>query len=150
MSKCLTTIEVRVYRVNGLSKSIRIIVALLGCLHLCGGHYGVLQALAWSKMLVDYSSQDGLVVGAIKTFDGNHPCCMCKQIGAAKKADVEGSKDNKVSVSGLVLKEFVASREILAKAPGWSDVVPATLPGIEVCGAIFGTSPPVPPPRGLV
>jgi hypothetical protein len=146
----LTEIIARVYRLIGLNKSVRIIVALLGCLHLCGGHYGVLQALAWSKMLVDYSQQDGLVVGAIKTFDGNHPCCMCKQIGAAKKADAEQSRDNKVSVSGLVLKEFVTSREILAKAPSWTDAIPATLPDLVVRGAIFGVSPPVPPPRGRV
>jgi hypothetical protein len=56
-----------------LRKALRIIVAVLGCLHLCGGHYGVVQALAWSKMLVDYSQRDGLVEGAIKTFDGKHP-----------------------------------------------------------------------------
>jgi hypothetical protein len=144
----LTEIIARLYWLTSLNKSVRIIIALLGCLHLCGGHYGVLQALAWSKMLVDYSQQDGLVVGAIKTFDGNHPCCLCKQIGAAKKADTEQSKDNKEIVSGLVLKEFVTSREILAKVPSWTDAVPVTLPEVVVRGAIFGVSPPVPPPRG--
>jgi hypothetical protein len=145
----LTIIVIKEYRLPGLSKSVRIIVALLGCLHLCGGHYGVFQAFAWSKMLLDYSQQDGLVVGAIKTFDGNHPCCMCKQIGAAKKADAEQTKDNKMSVSGLVLKEVVTSREIRAKAPSLTDAVPVKLPEMLVRGAIFGVSPPVPPPRGV-
>lgn len=149
-ARCLTKINKQVYRLVGLRKIVRIVVALLGCLHLCGGHYGVLQVMAWSKMLVDYSQQDGLMAGAIKTFDGKHPCCMCKQIGAAKKADMEQPKDTKSAVSGLVLKEFVTSREILAEAPCWPDYVPVTLPEMVVHGSVFGTSPPVPPPRGLV
>jgi hypothetical protein len=50
-----------------------------------GGHWGVMQTVAWSKMLWDYSQRAGsLVAGAKKTFDGEHPCRMCDSIKEAK------------------------------------------------------------------
>nr|MCH1922634.1 hypothetical protein [Shewanella ferrihydritica] len=85
-------------------------VALLGCLHLCGGHWGVMQAVAWTSMLADYSAQDGFVVGAKKTFDGEHPCCMCKAIQEGKKKE-SGAHDKQLPAPnpGLMLKECVLS-----------------------------------------
>lgn len=50
-----------------------------------GGHWATLQAVAWTGMLWNYSQEDGSVLaGAKKTFDGEHPCPMCKSIKAAK------------------------------------------------------------------
>ena len=134
----------------GLSKALRIIVAVLGCLHLCGGHYGVVQTLAWSKMLVDYSQRDGLVEGAIKTFDGKHPCPMCQQIGAAKKREAGERPNDKVAVSGLQLKECVTSLPINAAEPFFCEIEVFSPPGMVAFGMDFSVRPPVPPPRGWV
>jgi hypothetical protein len=53
-----------------------------------GGHWGVLQTVAWANMIWTYSTQDGSVLaGAKKTFDGEHPCNMCDSIKEAKKQE---------------------------------------------------------------
>lgn len=74
-----------------MSLVLRWLTVLCCCLHLFGGHYGVLQGVAWAKMLIDYSAEDGLLVGAQKTFDGQHPCEMCKSIAAAKEVEQNDS-----------------------------------------------------------
>jgi hypothetical protein len=49
-----------------------------------GGHWMVLQSLAWTRMLVSYS-QSGDFAGAVsKTFSGQYPCSLCKKIERAK------------------------------------------------------------------
>lgn len=52
---------------------------------LVNGHFGVLQAVAWGKMLWSYTHENGsLLVAAKQTFDGDHPCHMCDSIKEAK------------------------------------------------------------------
>lgn len=46
----------------------------------------VMQTAAWSRMLVSYSSEAGLVEGVARTFDGEHPCPWCVRIQAAREA----------------------------------------------------------------
>jgi len=53
-----------------------------------GGHWGVLQTVAWANMIWTYTTQDGSVLaGAKKTFDGEHPCSMCESIKEAKNQE---------------------------------------------------------------
>lgn len=101
-------------------------------------------------MLVDYSQRDGLFEGAIKTFDGKHPCSMCQRIGAAKKSDAGQKPDEKVAVSGLQLKECPMSRPIETAAPFFREIEAFAPPGMVVFGMDCSVRPPVPPPRGLV
>jgi len=124
------------------------IVALLGCVHLCGGHWGVLQLVAWTNMLVDYSTQDGLVEGAKKTFDGEHPCCMCKAIQEGKKKETE-THDKKLPVpsQGLVLKECIFTPASRLSPPAPRDLVVLAAPALDLRGERLGYRPPVPPPR---
>jgi hypothetical protein len=133
-----------------LRKSIRIIAAILCCLHLGGGNYGVLQAMAWTRMIVDYSMQDGLVEGAVKTFDGQHPCGMCKDIVTAKQKDSEKPKDERILVQDLVLKNFVASEIVTAKTPKSRDVPVIHQVHPVVWKTLGEARPSVPPPRALV
>lgn len=50
-----------------------------------GLHWAVLQTVAWAGMIVAYS-QDATVQEAInKTFDGKHPCPVCKAIEQARQ-----------------------------------------------------------------
>jgi hypothetical protein len=61
------------------------VVAGAALFFIVGGHWGVMQGVAWTKMLWDYSQRAGsLVAGAKKTFDGEHPCRMCDSIKEAK------------------------------------------------------------------
>lgn len=52
-----------------------------------GGHWALLQSVAWGQMLYTYSQGDGFVAGAKKTFSGEAPCSMCKKIAEAKKQE---------------------------------------------------------------
>jgi hypothetical protein len=52
-----------------------------------GGHWTVLQSVAWFGMVVTYSQDAPLSVALGKTFDGNHPCKLCKVVDAGKKSE---------------------------------------------------------------
>ena len=54
-----------------------------------GGHWALLQTIAWGNMLVDFSSESSFSEAMDKTFDGEHPCPLCKVV---KKSKSEGDK----------------------------------------------------------
>jgi hypothetical protein len=61
---------------------------LLGILFVSlNGHLALLQTLAWGNMLVSYSQQASLAEAAQKTFDGEHPCSLCKVVSESKKQE---------------------------------------------------------------
>ncbi len=61
---------------------------LLGILFVSlNGHLALLQTLAWGNMLVDYSKQSSFSEAAKKTFDGEHPCKLCKVVSESKKQE---------------------------------------------------------------
>lgn len=39
----------------------------------------LVQEVAWVRMLVSYTQERGLKRGVIETFDGQHPCKLCKK-----------------------------------------------------------------------
>ncbi|WP_265593938.1 hypothetical protein [Haloferula sp. BvORR071] len=131
-----------------MNRFVRIAVAVLGCLHLCGGQWGALQVVAWTKMIVDYSAQDGLAEGAAKTFDGAHPCCMCKAIAEGKKQESkEQNSKAPLAAQNLALKECVLGKPIVVPPPVTCEATVVVLPDFASNGAWVGYRPPVPPPR---
>jgi hypothetical protein len=57
------------------------LVLALGSLWvISGGQWMALQGFAWMGMLARYSSQFGITEGIRKTFDGKHPCTLCRRI----------------------------------------------------------------------
>ena len=61
---------------------------LLGILFVSlNGHLALLQTLAWGNMLVSYSQEASLAEAAKKTFDGEHPCSLCKVVSESKKQE---------------------------------------------------------------
>ncbi|MES2440450.1 MAG: hypothetical protein V4584_15380 [Verrucomicrobiota bacterium] len=52
-----------------------------------GGHLALLQTIAWGNMLVDYSNSSSLSEAVGKTFDGEHPCELCKVVKKSKSED---------------------------------------------------------------
>src|ERR1700756_1547698 len=59
----------------------------LALLQILGGHWALLQTGAWVSMIVQYSQRDGLTAGLTQTFDGDHPCSVCKAIQDGKKQE---------------------------------------------------------------
>jgi hypothetical protein len=56
-----------------------------------GAHWAVLQSAAWAGMLVSYSRGATVQEAWTKTFDGQHPCKLCKIVktgqASEKKSD---------------------------------------------------------------
>jgi len=53
----------------------------------CGGHWYVLQGVAWVNMIRDYSQMVPLPQAVAMTFSGQYPCPICKAIAEEKKAE---------------------------------------------------------------
>lgn len=50
-----------------------------------GGHWALIQTAAWTGMIVKYSRDASLSVAIAKTFDGRHPCALCRLVDGAEK-----------------------------------------------------------------
>lgn len=62
-------------------------LVLIAAVQILGGHWAVLQTMAWTKMLVDYTQQDSLSVAVAKTFDGEHPCQLCQTVKQGRQEE---------------------------------------------------------------
>ncbi len=68
----------------------RVVVVLL-CLSL-GMHWGVLQGIAWTGMLVSNLTGGSVMEAVEKTFDGDHPCPLCLAVKEGQKREKDDSK----------------------------------------------------------
>ena len=115
-----------------------LIVALLGA---TGGHWAVLQSVAWARMLADNARTESLPVAIENTFDGKHPCPLCKQIAS-------GRQSGKKSEAQLELKKLDVLHQraaLLVQSPAQFVLLGA----FDAAGRQLAQTPPVPPPRSL-
>lgn len=101
----------------------------------------VLQSVAWAGMIVSYSETAPLKTALAETFDGKHPCCLCKAIAAGKKSE----KQNELALQ-LKKLEFPPVPENFAL------VAPSSfrlLPLANTFAESLTQQPPTPPPRGF-
>jgi len=90
-------------------------IAILAAVQLLGGHWAVLQTTAWVKMVVSYSEGDSLAGALEKTFDGAHPCGLCKLVKEGK-----GEEQKRQLATTVVKLEAVLAA--LVKVPPPSSV----------------------------
>ena len=70
-----------------MCRRLAIAVAFLALFQIVGGHWAILQTSAWLGMIVSYA-KDGDYSGAItKTFDGKHPCALCRLVQVGQKQE---------------------------------------------------------------
>ena len=69
-----------------LTRLSRPVVVLMLTLTL-GLHWAFLQSVAWVGMFVSFSADSPVRVALVKTFDGVHPCTLCKFVAEGKKAE---------------------------------------------------------------
>ncbi len=120
--------------------------AALAFFSIAGGHWAVLQTVAWAEMVSDYAQRNGSIAVAVEhTFDGRHPCNLCRDIAAAKgkehreNSPAPGLKDC-TGVKALPLVSLPASGERVATEFCFSGAVSLHQPD-------RADSPPTPPPR---
>ena len=127
-------------------RKLGLVCAALAFFSIAGGHWTVLQSVAWVEMLHSYSQQSGsLAVAVEQTFDGQHPCELCQQIQVGKAREHRESpaapdaKDDakvKALVADSVLCPFVRTTEEV--------FFPRA---VSVVGPRRAEQPPTPPPR---
>ena len=107
-----------------------------------GLHWALCQAFAWANMVATYSRDTSLTAAIVKTFDGRHPCPLCKQISKSKQAEKKTD-----STLDLKKQEFPYAAAFFVFDPPsfyWETRDPANIsPGLP-------HAPPVPPPRSLI
>ena len=52
-----------------------------------GAHWTLLQTVVWTTMLANNLCAHSVKEAMTKTFDGKHPCCLCKAIAAGKQSE---------------------------------------------------------------
>jgi hypothetical protein len=63
------------------------IFLVLALVAMLGAHWALLQTFAWTTMLADNLHSSSFHDAVTKTFDGKHPCCLCKAIAAGKQSE---------------------------------------------------------------
>ena len=110
-----------------------------------GLHCAVVQMVGWVSMTVKYSKSTSLTDALVMTFDGNHPCELCKfvekELGSSQDDDprVQGKK------SDVKLPPFTwqANRvRCISKSCPWIAIV---TPDAHI--RTMRARPPLPPPR---
>jgi len=105
----------------------------------CGGHWYVLQGIAWVGMVRDYSEKVPVLTAVKMTVSGQYPCKMCKAI--TEKRQQENDKLIKLPE---FKKDFLHSPALVLAEPSsapWIYVV------TEVDPVPLRDTPPTPPPR---
>jgi len=104
-----------------------------------GLHWALLQSVAWVSMVVSYAQSAPLGEALSKTFDGQHPCKICKVVKEGKKSE----KQQQFQKSAAKIDFFLAQSLVKIFPPV---VAPSRAPMCVEMSALI-SSPPVPPPR---
>ena len=127
-------------------RKLGLVFAALALFSIAGGHWAVLQSVAWAEMLHNYTQRTGSVAVAVEqTFDGQHPCELCQQIQVAKakehkEAPAAPAKKDDAKVKALLSNSLLRPFVPMAQAA----TIPPTL---SICGPSRTEQPPTPPPR---
>jgi hypothetical protein len=118
----------------------RTAVAFVLCVSV-GAPWVALQSVAWATMLVEYSQESTLAKAVVQTFDGNHPCDLCKHVRVKQS-------EKKPDAPSMTLKAdlLCVKRRVVLIPPCGDFAFPRELIG----GCLDAPAPPVPPPRTLL
>lgn len=118
-----------------LSKWLVVVLLVLAT----GGHWALLQSVAWVTMAARYSQDSVLAEVLEKTFDGQHPCELCKLVQKGKSSE----RKQVILRADVKLDPFLApvgTRLYPPPALVFPTSEPNSLP-------TRGEPPPTPPPR---
>lgn len=109
---------------------------------ICGAklHLPALQVVAWTGMVVKYSQDNDLAEALAMTFDGDHPCPLCKVIRKAQTGDQQEMKAP--SLPDHSPWALTSSQPWIHTLCAWSMSAPRA-----DADYVSAQRPPVPPPR---
>jgi hypothetical protein len=104
-----------------------------------GGHWAVLQGVAWAAMAAQFAQTDRWEIALQKTFDGKHPCELCKAVQKGKASE----KQNEIPRIKVKLElGLVESHPALPTPPKFKLALSPDSPSVT-----GRQQPPTPPPR---
>ncbi len=104
-----------------------------------GGHWGILQSVAWVKMTWDLSTDQTVTEAIDQVLRGENPCRLCQAVALGKKAE----QDLPILKQKLKL-DFEWRHSALTVFP---PSVCASSPCLRPVRELIASSPPLPPPR---
>ncbi len=107
-------------------------------MQILGGHWVALQSVAWVGMVIDYSKQASLTTALEKTFDGEHPCDLCKTVSKGR-----GEEQKNETLKQVVKFEAVLPVHLALTVPVGQ---PWHFPCLIETPAALAFAPPTPPP----
>ena len=112
---------------------------VMGVLGMSGGHWLLLQSVAWAQMIADYSREGSVRQAITDTFSGRRPCDMCKAIDKAKEKEQQQQ-----ALSLEYKRDLFCEAEPVAIIPSVGDGWAGASMTVWITEA---RPPPVPPPR---
>lgn len=116
-------------------------LVIIAVFSLAGGHWAVLQSVAWTGMILSYSKEAGLPAAIEKTFSNRAPCKLCKAISAGKQKE---GRTQTIASDAKKIDQLSGPRGSSAPLP------PATgfsyPPNPSVAAKARSTAPPTPVP----
>ena len=108
-----------------------------------GTHWAFLQSIAWVGMMVKFSQRTTFSEALVKTFDGKHPCGLCKWVQRGK-AEEKKQDPQKPETKPAKLDQSLPAGSALAIYP-----LDFRLKAIDVPDRWDSRAdpPPTPPPR---
>ena len=113
----------------------------LAMFSIAGGHWAVLQTVAWTGMVIEYSKDSPLATALIKTFSGKAPCKMCHTIEAGKEQE---SRLPATVKADKKIDKFLARPGRTVPLPAESKV--SYPPNVDEVAFAIPSSPPAPVP----
>jgi hypothetical protein len=119
----------------------RAVTILALCLAI-GLHWVAVQSVAWTSMIVEYSQKTSLPEALAKTFDGKHPCSLCRAVQSGQKSEKKSEFQSFTPKIDLIC----SARTIRLLPP----VAAHEYPTHAASANERAQSPPVPPPRAIL
>ena len=115
-----------------------IVLALAGSI---GLHWAFLQSVAWVGMMINYSEDASFTEALVKTFDGRHPCSLCKRIAQSNRA--EKKPEYRSEWQKFEFSYSPVAFVFCAPSHYWNSPRP------DFAAELLNFTPPSPPPRIL-
>ena len=106
---------------------------------LIGGHWVLLQSVAWVGMFAKYSQVLSISEALSMTFDGQHPCKLCLRVQTGKQSQ---QKQESLNVETKLEYCYVRDFLILVAPP-----LVKSSTGFDDSWLFRSEAPPTPPPR---
>jgi hypothetical protein len=101
-----------------LTRAVGFPLICLAMFSLAGGHWAVLQTIAWARMLQEYSREATFALALKKTFGGEYPCNLCRKVEEGRQKEEKAPATAKAEKKAEV---FLFAGGVVAKAPPVQD-----------------------------